>query len=248
MQEELSHFSCSKAVTEWEGELGTCVQITSWDAEMSTSSLSHFLLFVGSERLKEMIKNNLIVFSLFFCKLSTGKSLSFFGVWEGWSMAYPPRIFTLVLVKIATQTQEFVSWIYCLPVFQEVESDILCLYQCVKLNVLLGNGTKLHCLVLRALCCGFQKVSQEQSHFTSSFSVSVSHALRREQSTVSFRLKQLKLIKSKSLLSKRPWIQLDQKPLVKQPLKVYQKFISMVIYLGKHIKMLIEIYFFKCIF
>lgn len=32
--------------------------------------------------------------------------------------------------------------------------------------------------------------------------------------------------------------------MVKQPLKVYQKFISMVIYLGKHIKMLIEMGFF----
>lgn len=74
-------------------------------------------------------------------------------------------------------------------------------------------------------------------------SFSVSHALRREQSLVSLLLKQLKLIRSKSILPKRPWIQQDQKPLVKQPLKVYQKFISMVIYLGKHIKMLIEMLF-----
>lgn len=75
------------------------------------------------------------------------------------------------------------------------------------------------------------------------FFFSVSHEPRREQLSVSLLLKQLKLIRSKSILPKRPWIQQDQKPLVKQPLKVYQKFISMVIYLGKHIKMLIEMLF-----
>lgn len=79
-------------------------------------------------------------------------------------------------------------------------------------------------------------------------SFSLSCALIREQSLVSLQMKQLKLTRSKSNLSKRPWIQQDQKPLVKHPLKVYQKFISMVIYLGEHIKMLIEMGFFGVIF
>lgn len=106
--------------------------------------------------------------------------------------------------------------------------------------VLLGAGC--------SACCGFRKVHQTShvnSDIPSSHPLSLSHMHLEEweQSIVSLQLKQLKLIKSKSFLSKRPWIQLDQRPLVKQPLKVYQKFISMVIYLGKRIKMLIEMFF-----
>lgn len=72
------------------------------------------------------------------------------------------------------------------------------------------------------------------------------HSEWRDQPMALLTLKQLKLTKSKSFLSKWSQMQLDQKPLVKQLPKVYQKFISMVIYLGKHINALIEMlcYFF----
>ena len=144
-----------------------------------------------------------------------------------------------------------------LTAFQEAAGSIISYLSVVKNNWIECVAGEWHGIAWGSAeclaCCGFQEVSLARQVNSSSpslhpLSLSLMHLEGREQPTVSLQLKQLKLIKSKSLLSKRPWIQLDQKPLVKQPLKVYQKFISMVIYLGKRIKMLIEMFLYVLVF